>query len=57
MDWSGGMDFGMENGMFNWWQYCVLDSFNLSFQILKNLLYRKLDYFHGSLLIVIFVDT
>jgi len=24
---SGGMDYGMDNGMYSWWHHCVLDSF------------------------------
>ena len=27
MDWSGRMDYRMENGMYCWWHHCVLDSF------------------------------
>ena len=33
MDWSGAMDYGMDDGMCRWWDCCVLDSFIPSFQI------------------------
>ena len=34
MDWSSGMDYGVDNGMYtySWWHHCVLDSFIPSFQ-------------------------
>jgi len=33
---SGGMDYGMDNGMYSWWHHSVLNPFVPSFQISKN---------------------
>ena len=35
-EWTGvpsvGMHYGMDNGMYNWWHHCVLDSFVSSYR-------------------------
>ena len=29
---SGGMEYGMDDGMYSWWHHCVLDSSSLAFR-------------------------